>query len=276
MRGTVVVIVITRSSNNAQSEGKNGHTKEIFFPEIFGCGASFAGCVDSLTLNQYPCLCPAFIPQPTGRNRQDQPQKDQMPATPKSVTELLLDWRNGDEGALDQLMPLVYDELRRIARRYLRREDSDHTLQTAALVNEAYLRLVDQRQVEWQNRAHFFAVAARLMRRVLLDYARKKQSDKRGGKILLLQLEAIPDLPDDKAVEVMALDDALRSLEKVDPEKCRIVEMRYFGGLTIAEAADVLSLSESTVVRQWRSARAFLKRQLIRGAVHNASDSLRQ
>jgi len=219
----------------------------------------------SLRTNILACVRQSFRKQLAEITRINH-RRGQMPETPKNVTELLLDWRNGDESALDQLMPLVYDELRRIARRYLRREDSDHTLQTAALVNEAYVRLVDQRQVEWQNRAHFFAVAAQLMRRVLLDYARKKQSGKRGGKVVVLHLEAIPDLPDDKAAEVLALDDALRSLEKVDPEKCRIVEMRYFGGLTIAEAADVLSLSESTVVRQWRSARAFLKRELIRGA----------
>ena len=188
--------------------------------------------------------------------------------SPKEVTRLLVDWGNGNQAALDQLIPLVNDELRRLAGRYMRRERQDHTLQTSALVNEAYLRLIDQKSVEWQNRAHFFGVAAQLMRRILVDHARSRSRAKRGGNAQMVSL-------DDQAViskevaEVIALDTALNDLAELDPRKSRIVEMKFFGGLTTEEVAEVLKVTSRTVEREWRKAKAWLNRA-IRGATDEA------
>ncbi len=185
------------------------------------------------------------------------------PVAPSSnVTQLLADWRNGNNDALNQLMPLVYDELRDLAKRYMRRENSSHTLQTNALVNEAYLRLVNQQNVDWQNRAHFFAIAAQVMRHLLVDHARSKQYAKRGGGAVQVTLDEGLVVSDGNSVELLALHQALERLEKIDDRKSKIVELRYFGGLSTEEAAEVLGLSEITIKREWAKAKAWLFREL--------------
>jgi RNA polymerase sigma factor (TIGR02999 family) len=190
-----------------------------------------------------------------------QPVWHMSETTPSHVTELLRRWRKGDQEALDSLVPLVYEELRRVAHNHLRQERSDHTLQSTALVHEAYLRLVEG-TVEFQNREHFFAVASQLMRQILVDYARRHRSKKRDGGFKLIVDEAIR-LPT-KAVDLVDLDDALKDLARMDVQQSRVVELRFFGGLSIAETAEVLSLSHATVERSWASARAWLFRQLNR------------
>ncbi|MBZ5571560.1 MAG: sigma-70 family RNA polymerase sigma factor [Acidobacteriia bacterium] len=180
------------------------------------------------------------------------------------VTELLVRWRSGDREALDALMPLVYAELHRLANHYLQRERSDHTLQSTALVHEAYVRLVGQNPPEWQNRSHFFGVAAQLMRQILVDYARSHRADKRGGgvcKLTLLDAEAQPQPVD---VDVIALDDALRALAEMDPQQSRVVELKFFAGLSNEDTSEVLGISPSTVKREWITARAWLFRELDR------------
>jgi len=178
------------------------------------------------------------------------------------VTQLLLRWSEGDKAALGKLMPLVYRELRRLAGHYMRRERPGHTLQASALVNEAYLRLVDYRRMQWQNRAHFFAVAAQAMRRVLVEHARSRQYAKRGGTAQRISLDDVAVLTDQQAAELVALDDALTSLEALDARKARIVELRYIGGLSIEESAETLGVSTATVERDWRSAKAWLYRAI--------------
>jgi RNA polymerase sigma-70 factor (ECF subfamily) len=189
--------------------------------------------------------------------------------SPKEVSRLLIDWGDGDEAALDELMPLVYDELRRLAGRYMRREGQGHTLQTSALVNEAYLRLIDQRSVQWQNRAHFFGVAAQLMRRILVDHARSRSRAKRGGGARMVSL-ADQAVVSNEVEEVIALDDALKNLAEMDPRKSQIVEMKFFGGLTTEEVAEVLKVTSRTVEREWRKAKAWLNRAISKGAVNEA------
>lgn len=178
----------------------------------------------------------------------------------ESVTQLLIDWRNGDKTALDQLMPLVYEELRRLARRFMGKERRDHTLQTSALINEAYLRLVDQTAANWQNRAHFFAVAAQVMRHILIDHARNYQYEKRGAGAQKVPLDEVVVFSEERSAELVALDDALTSLAAVDLRKSQIIELRFFGGLNIEETAEVMELSPTTVQREWRAAKAWLKR----------------
>jgi RNA polymerase sigma factor (TIGR02999 family) len=185
-----------------------------------------------------------------------------MAASPNDVTQMLVDWSHGDRGALDQLMPLVYDELRRLAEQRLRHERPDHTLSATALVHESYLRLIDQRNVNWQNRAHFFAIAAQLMRRILVDYARDHHTLKRGGPGPKLSLDEAVALSTARDVDLVALDDALTSLAARDLQKSRIVELRFFGGLNIEETADVLGVSPRTVKREWRLAKAWLHYEL--------------
>lgn len=179
----------------------------------------------------------------------------------KDLTALLVASSNGDQEALNQLLPLVYDELRRQADRYLRRERSDHTLQATALVHEAYLRLIEQ-QVSWQNRAHFFGVAAEMMRRILIDHARSHQAVKRGSGGIKLSLEDVLNLSDEKAADLVALDDALIALAEIDPQKSKLVELRFFGGLSLEETAEVLNVGTATVTRQWRMAKAWLYHEL--------------
>jgi RNA polymerase sigma factor (TIGR02999 family) len=183
-----------------------------------------------------------------------------------SVTQLLLNWGNGDRAALDALAPMVYDELRRLAHAYLRRERPDHTLQGTALVNEAYLRLVDQRNVHWQNRAHFFGVAAQMIRRILVDHARGHQAAKRGAGAAKLSLDdALAVSGTGQDVNLVNLDEALKTLHDLDERQARIVELRYFTGLSIEETAEVVGISPATVKREWTSARAWLFRELSRG-----------
>lgn len=181
---------------------------------------------------------------------------------PQDVTQLLVDWRNGDASALNQLLPLVYDELHRLAKRYMAHERQNHTLQATALVNEAYLRLAGQAPNEWQNRAHFFGVAAQVMRHLLVDHARARQYAKRGGGAQQITLdEAVAVMPE-ASVEVIALNDALDRLAHLDERKARIVELRYFGGLSADETAEVLGLSEITIKREWLKAKAWLYQEM--------------
>lgn len=182
--------------------------------------------------------------------------------SPKGVTQLLVAWTDGDAAARDELMPLVYDELRRLAHRYMGRERIGHTLQTSGLVNEAYLRLIDQSQVQWQNRAHFFGIAAQMMRRILVDYARSRGYAKRGGDARQVSLDEVALVSEERAADVVALDDALKGLAEIDLRKSRIVELRFFGGLSIEETAEVLAVSPGTVMRDWTLAKAWLRREM--------------
>jgi RNA polymerase sigma factor (TIGR02999 family) len=183
-------------------------------------------------------------------------------SSPEEVTQLLVAWGNGNKAALEKLMPLVYDELRRLAHHYMRREHPGHTLQTTALVNEAYFRLVDQKHVHWQNRAHFFAISAQLMRRILIDHARSHQFVKRGGGAHKVSLDDVAVVAQEQAADLLALDDALRSLAAIDERKGRIVELRFFGGLSAEETAEALKISPRTVMREWSMAKAWLYRAI--------------
>lgn len=180
----------------------------------------------------------------------------------QEVTELLLAWREGDESALENLISVVYAELHKQAKRYLRGERQDHTLQTTALVNEVYLRLIDSSKVRWQNRAHFFAVAAQLMRRILVDFARSRKYQKRGGGAHQVSLEQAMVIASDRSEDLVALDDALQSLAAIDERKSKVVEMRFFGGLSVEETAEVLQVSPDTVMRDWRLAKVWLLKEL--------------
>ncbi len=182
--------------------------------------------------------------------------------SPQEITQLLISWGDGDAAALDKLMPLVDVELRRIAAHHMRRENPGHTLQTSALVNEAYLKLVQQKKTSWENRSHFFAIAAQLMRRILLDHARTRRRDKRGGGAIHVDLEKVAVLSPEKSEDLLALDEALLKLASFDQLKSRIVEMRYFGGLSVEETAEVLQLAPITVMRHWSLAKAWLRREL--------------
>lgn len=183
----------------------------------------------------------------------------------ENVTGLLVELTAGKTQALEALLPIVYGELRRLANNYLRRERADHTLQPTALVHEAYMKLIDQRNVKWQNRAHFFGVAANVMRRILVDHARKHNAEKRGGEFSKEQLEeALVVVSDERSFELLALDEALENLAQMDPQKARIVELRYFGGLSVEETAEVMGVSEITVKRHWKLAKAWLYGQIVR------------
>jgi RNA polymerase sigma factor (TIGR02999 family) len=183
-----------------------------------------------------------------------------MNPAPHGVTQLLVAWGNGDQAARDELMSVVYQELHRLAHHYMKRESPGHTLQTSALVNEAFLRLVDQRDVHWQNRAHFFGIAAQMMRRVLVDYARSSRYAKRGGGAHQMSLDEALIVSDERSAEVVALDDALEGLAEIDPRKSQIVELRFFGGFSIDETAEILGVSPGTVMRDWTLAKAWLRR----------------
>ncbi|HJP93123.1 MAG TPA: sigma-70 family RNA polymerase sigma factor [Pyrinomonadaceae bacterium] len=185
-----------------------------------------------------------------------------MPPKSQNITELLLGYGRGDKDALDQLMPLVYEELRRQAARYLRREQAGHTLQTTALIHEAYVRLVDQRNVQWQNRAHFFGIAAQMMRRILVDHARAKKRVKRGGSDVRVSLGEATVAVQDQGLDIVALDEALEQLSQLDEQQSRVVELRFFSGLTVEETAEVMGISKATVKRDWSMAKAWLHREL--------------
>lgn len=183
----------------------------------------------------------------------------------QAITEILREWSDGKREAFDKLMPFVYDELHRQASRYLRRERSDHTLQTSALINEAYLKLIDQKDVEWESRTHFFAFAANAMRQILVDYARTKHRQKRGGNDIKIPLEeALMIATSERHIDLIALDEALTRLEKIDEQQSRVVELRYFSGLSLEETAEALHISRATAAREWTMARAWLYRELTR------------
>jgi RNA polymerase sigma factor (TIGR02999 family) len=209
----------------------------------------------------------------TGENQDDKRRvSDSSQAnpmrSPESVTQLLVDWSDGDQKALDKLMPLVYSELRRLASNYLRRERPGHTLQPTALVNEAYLKLIDQRKAKWQNRAQFFGVAAQLMRRILVDHARQHRAAKRGGadqqrfSITNAAQLGAQQLASKPAIDLLGLHEALNELAEIDPQQSRIVELKFFGGLSIEETTEVLGIGHATVERDWKMARAWLRRNL--------------
>ena len=186
--------------------------------------------------------------------------------SPQDVTQLLMAWNDGEQDALEQLIPLVYNELHRLAHRYMAGERREHTLQSTALVHEAYERIINLKNVSWQNRAHFFAVSAQLMRRILVDYARSRRFNKRGGEWRQVPLNEAVAVFRDRRTDIVALDDALRALAGFDSRKARIVEMRFFGGLSIKETAEVLNVSTETVLRDWRLAKVWLLRQLSQGS----------
>jgi len=188
-----------------------------------------------------------------------------MESATHQVTKLLEKWSGGDEAALEQLMPLVHDELHRLAHHHMRKESPGHILQTSALINEAYLRLVDQPQIRFENRAHFFGIAARLMRRILVDDARKRNSAKRGGSMIQVPLDEASATVADQAANVAALDDALQRLEEIDKRQGQIVELRFFGGLSVDETAEVMKIAPITVMREWNKAKAWLYRELSNG-----------
>ncbi len=190
--------------------------------------------------------------------------------TSKQITQLLARWERGDPDALNELTPVVYNELHRTAHRYMRREQPGNTLQTSALINEAYIRLIDQRQAHWQNRAHFFAIAATMMRHILVDRVRARGYAKRGANPLRVSLDEALAVSGSKGPDVIALDDALKDLEAIDPRKSRIVEMRFFGGLSLKETAEALATSIPTVEREWRSARAWLHKAMTAGHGHES------
>ena len=187
------------------------------------------------------------------------------PNSDSGPTELLRAWSRGDESAFERLVPLVYEELHRLARRYMRQERPDHTLQATSLVNEAYLRLIDVHRVEWRDRAHFLAVAAQTMRRILVESARNRRRQKRGGGAVHLNLDEVQELPDAKDHDVVGLSDALSGLATFDARMSQVVELRFFGGLTVDETAEVLNVSPETVMRDWKTAKAWLLREITRG-----------
>jgi len=185
-----------------------------------------------------------------------------LSTSPQAVTQLLVDWGNGDRQALEKLTPLVYQELKRLATRYLRRERREHTLQSTALVHEAWLRLIDQNHVHWQNRAQFFGIAGEMIRRILIDHARNRQAAKRGDGAVKLSLDEALGAPDRRDFDLVALDDALKDLANFDPKQGKLVELRFFAGLSIEESAEVLGVSPATVKREWAAAKAWLYREL--------------
>jgi len=192
--------------------------------------------------------------------------------SPTDVTDLLHAWSNGDRSALDRLVPLVYQELRSLARRYMRQERADHTLQATSLINEAYVRLIDVNRIQWQSRAHFLAVAAQAMRRILVESARRRHRQKRGGDVVLVALDESQDIGHDKGADLVALSDALTALASFDARMGQVVELRFFGGLSVEETADVLHVSPETVMRDWKTAKAWLLRELSQGNPENRRD----
>jgi RNA polymerase sigma factor (TIGR02999 family) len=191
--------------------------------------------------------------------------------SPKEITRLLLAWGNGDQAALENLIPLVYEELRRLARRHMRGERANHALQATALVHEAYLRLIDSSQVKWQDRTHFFSVASQLMRRILVDFARSRKNLKRGGDAIQVSLSEALEIPQQRGADLVALDDALNVLAQLDPRQSRMVELRFFGGLSVEETAEALKVSPETVKRDWRLAKVWLLRELGQGGYDDDS-----
>ena len=197
----------------------------------------------------------------TQKHRSNIPQLTR-PTHQHQITQLLAEWSDGNQAALDELYPLVYNELHRLARRYMSRERKGHTLQTTALINEAYVRLVDQKNVHWANRSHFFAISAQIMRRILIDHARRHAYAKRGGGAQQVSLDDVAMVARDLSSDLVQLDEALKTLAKMDARRCHVVELRYFGGLSNEEIAGVLQISAVTVIREWNKAKAWLYREL--------------
>jgi RNA polymerase sigma-70 factor (ECF subfamily) len=190
---------------------------------------------------------------------------NQPETSPEAITQMLRNWSEGDRESLDQLLPLVYDELHRQAARYLRRERPGHTLQTTALINEAYMKLIDQRDVQWQSRTHFYAIAAQMMRRIMVDYARTKHREKRGGSDLKIPLDDAPEVAGrERNIDLLALDEALDRLAALDEQQAKVVELRYFSGLSLEETAEAMHISRATTAREWNMAKAWLHRELTR------------
>ena len=187
-----------------------------------------------------------------------------MPSSDDQITQILIAWSRGDQSALDKLIPVVYKELRRMAARYLRRERPDHSLQPTALVHEAYIRLIDQTRVDWQNRAHFFGVAAQMMRRILVDHAKATRRQKRSGDVHKLPLDEAMNLYEEQRPDLVALDEAMKRLAEIDPRKSQVVELRYFGGLSVEETAEVIGVSRKTVIRDWMMAKTWLHQEITR------------
>ena len=212
---------------------------------------------------RYPSLRKGWAVSSDGVSGEKGPEP--KPPAPQ-VTDLLVAWGTGDESAFEQLVPLVHQELRRLAHREMGREGAGHTLQTTALVNEAYIRLIDASRVQWQDRTHFFAMSARLMRRILVDHARSRKAQKRGGPLRALSLEEALLISPERGSDLVALDDALKALAAFDARKCQVVELRYFGGLTAEESAEALQVSRETILRDWRLAKAWLLRELSESA----------
>jgi RNA polymerase sigma factor (TIGR02999 family) len=248
--------------NDSSSEffsSKSDHPAEHFL--LFNCSHFYMQEISVEWLTE--CGIFRVFPQPEGEFLGWAGDK-QMTSRPAEITQLLIAWNQGDQAARDELMPLVYDELRRLARGYLRRERPNHTLQPTALVHDAFLRLVDQSQVNWQNRAHFLGAAARLMRQILINHAEARRAAKRGGSADRVSLDDVDRLTVEQEVDLTALNEALKKLERLDPMQGRIVEMRFFGGLTIEETAEATGVSSATVKREWSTARAWLRRELSR------------
>ena len=189
--------------------------------------------------------------------------------TEPAVTQLLKEIQSGDKAALDQMLPLVYGELKKLASYQLRRERSNHTLQPTALVHEAYMRLINQREVDWRDRAHFFGLASQMMRRILVNHALANKAEKRGGSEVILSLDEVLNFSAQPGVDITLLDDALNRLERIDPQQSKIIELRFFGGLTVEEVAEVLNISSSTIKREWRIAKAWLYEQLVNTPILN-------
>jgi RNA polymerase sigma factor (TIGR02999 family) len=247
-------IVLTKTRGKEVEKG-SGRRKIFLIGEIAAVLAEPRILTQSLVVSMLACRRIGF----PGSVRRLQP--DNHMDTSPDVTQLLLAWSDGDREALERLTPLVYRELKKLAESYLRRERAGHTLQPTALAHEAYIKLIDQQNVHWQNRAHFFGIAAQAMRRILVDHARSRLAGKRGGGAVVSLDEAV-DVSDQRAGQLLALDEALKTLAELDPQQSRVVELKYFGGMTLEETAEALGISRATVIREWRMAKAWLYDEL--------------
>jgi RNA polymerase sigma factor (TIGR02999 family) len=247
MVGGRPVVALSVPSTNARSREKNRHGRLCFFGSVAKRKSGECAKIKG------PISIRAFVHREVIEVDDDSPDE---------VTQLLAAWSDGDRSALDKLLPLVERELHHLAHRYISHEKPGHTLQTTALVNEAYLRLVNQKRARWHNRSHFFAIAAQIMRRILVNHARDRAAGKRGGGARKVSLDDAAVLSDERAAEIVALDEALDSLAKLDERKSRVVELRYFGGLSVKETAELLGIHPDTVTREWGRAKAFLRREI--------------
>src|SRR6266540_2309884 len=238
---------------------------------VVQCSITDSFMADSWMRGPRSALLRCTIPFSVYRRRHPTGKTVMSPKSESGPTELLRAWSQGDGSALDRLVPLVYEELHRLARRCMRQERPDHTLQATSLVNEAYLRLIDVNRVEWRDRAHFLAVAAQMMRRILVEFARNRLRQKRGGGAVHVSLDDVHELPDSSEHDLVVLSDALSGLASFDARMSQVVELRFFGGLTVDETADVLNVSPETVMRDWKTAKAWLLREIRRGQLTDSS-----